>query len=133
MTPLAREDEKFSSLLPSPMSELGHRLFASDGPRGRVGFDSSGRGRLHRPAELGRGARSPARAPSTCLLACCPSHSPRVLSFHSWKQLEAYSLIKITGSFYFTRPCFLVRFLSFPAQLQWTVASVFWGSPTLSC
>lgn len=61
-----------------------------------MGFDSSGRGRLHKRAELGRGARSPTRAPSTCLLACCPSHSPRVLSFRSWKQLEAYSLIKIT-------------------------------------
>ena len=113
-------------------------VFASDGPRGRVG--PSGRGRLHGQNWEG-GGRSPARAPSTCLLACCPLHSPRVLSFCSWKQLEscypgrqkkAYSLIKITLDF--TRPCFLcVRFVSFPAQLQWTVASVFWGSPTLSC
>ena len=77
-------------------------VFASDGPRGRVG--PSGRGRLHGQNWEG-GGRSPARAPSTCLLACCPLHSPRVLSFCSWKQLEscypgrqkkAYSLIKIT-------------------------------------
>lgn len=35
MTPLAREDEKVSSLLPSPMSELGHRLcLLATGPEG---------------------------------------------------------------------------------------------------
>lgn len=73
---------------PPPMSELGHRLcLLVTGPEGEwVLTLPEGAGYMGR---IGKGAQSPARAPSTCLLACCPLHSPRVLSFCSWKQLES--------------------------------------------
>lgn len=51
---------------------------------------------------------------STCLLACCLALSQGVGAFRSWKQLDAYSLIKITlVEFLFYQTLFLVRFLSF--------------------